>query len=411
MNEEARQQCQAQTKASVQCKNRAVIGSEYCYLHQPASPDSGNGRVGEDDASSANLSDRELRKRLIAELNDLIRRVQALFPDYTPPAFSPEGIFGVINRGSQAIEPGILTSLMKRLRRSINEDLLDIETWKGIWYMVNYTIEYQGDILKRRMKGDYETDSWGLDWEFLEAVRPFLDFMYKYYWRVETTGIENIPDYESALLVSNHSGQFPWDGAMIMAVALNEHPAQRLVRFLYSEWYSTIPFVSAFLAKLGHVMGSVENGTQLLEEGEIVGIFPEDFSSLSKGFRNRYQLGRFHHGEYMKLALEYQKPIIPVSVVGAEESYISLGNSSFMARLFGVPYFPISMRFPWFGLLGIIPLPSKWFIDVGTPIDMKNFDAESTADPVQVSMLVDNVRETIQQMVNRRLGQRDSIYY
>lgn len=410
MNDEARQKCLALTKTSVQCKNWAEIGSEYCYRHQTASPDSINERNDKADASSTSFSDRELRKRLISELDELIRRIQALFPDYTPPAFSPEAMFNLIDRKSQVNGPGIHSSIMNRIRRSLNEDFLDAETWKGIWYMVNYTIEYQTDILKRRMKGDYEIDSWGLDWEFLEAVRPFLDFMYKYYWRVETTGIENIPDYESALLISNHSGQFPWDGAMIMAAALNVHPAQRLVRFLYSDWYPTIPFISAFLVKMGHVVGTVDNATRLLDEGEVVGIFPEDFSSLSKSFKNRYRLGRFHHAEYVKLALENHRSIIPVSVVGAEESYISLGNSAMLASLFGVPYFPISMRFPWFGVLGIVPLPSKWYIDFGPPLELTDLDDESTLNPVQVSIVVDRVREIIQEMVNRRLAQRGSIY-
>jgi 1-acyl-sn-glycerol-3-phosphate acyltransferase len=235
--------------------------------------------------------------------------------------------------------------------------------------------------------------------------------MYKYYWRVKITGIEHIPDYEGAILVSNHSGQFPWDGAMIMTASLNEHPAQRLVRFLHSDWYPSLPFISSLLVKMGQVVDSVENGTRLLEEGEVIGVFPEGLGSLGKGFRNRYRLGRFEETTFAKLALKTGSWIIPVSVVGAEETYISLGKSRSLARLFKVPNFPVTMRFPWFGLFGMVPLPSKWYIDFGPPIDLNEFGEGAPEDPTVIATLADRVRETIQDMVRQRLENRGSIFY
>jgi 1-acyl-sn-glycerol-3-phosphate acyltransferase len=308
------------------------------------------------------------------------------------------------------LPPWMRLGILKKLRASVNEDLLDAETWKGVWYMVNYTLEYQSDILKRRLSGDYETDEWGLDWEFLEAVRPFFDFLYKIYWRVQTTGMEHIPDYERALLVSNHSGQLPWDGSMIMMAVLNEHPAQRLVRNLYANWFPTLPFLSAMFVKMGQAMASVENGTRLLEQEELVGVFPEGYKGVGKLYKDRYKLARFGRGGFVKMALKTQAPMIPVSVVGAEETYIAVAQSSLMAKLTGFPYFPISLRFPWLGLLGVIPLPSKWYIDFGEPIPMDSYEPDAAENLVVVSQLTDQVRNVVQEMIHTRLKQRRSVF-
>jgi len=403
--------CEAITKAATQCKNKAEPGSVTCRVHRSSATKSNNGRSDEERIAGQNLSDRELRGRLMVELDDLINRVQAISPEYSPPPFSPEKMVDFMDDQGEDVDPSFRLALLKRLRGSINEDILDIETWKGAWYMVNYTLEYQGDIIKRRLKGDYETDEWGLDWEFVEAVRPFLDFMYKVYWRVETTGIEHIPDYERALLVGNHSGQLPWDGAMIMTALLNEHPAQRLVRNLYANWFPSLPFLSAILVKMGQALGSVDNGVKLLEQDELVGVFPEGYKGVGKLFRNRYKLARFGRGGFVEMALNTQAPIIPVAIVGAEETYVTLGRSSTLARLTGFPYFPISLRFPWLGLLGVVPFPTKWYIDFGQPIPMDDYGPDAAMNLTLVSQLTDQVRNVIQEMVNNRLEQRRAIFY
>lgn len=413
------EQCIAQTKSGSRCKNKAQDDSEYCYVHQPAaSSQSANGRAAEEPTPSVEeipveeeLTEQELRKRLMQELDGLIYRMQKVMPEYTPPPFSPERMVELMDKQSEKLPAWMRLGILKRLRSSINEDLLDAETWKGAWYMVNYTLEYQGDILKRRFSGDYETDEWGLDWEFLEAVRPFFDFLYKFYWRVQTTGIEHIPDYDRALLVSNHSGQLPWDGSMIMMAVLNEHPAQRLVRNLYANWFPTLPFLSAMFVKMGQAMASVENGTRLLEQEELVGVFPEGYKGVGKLFKDRYKLARFGRGGFVKMALKTQAPIIPVSVVGAEETYIAVGKSNLMARLTGFPYFPISLRFPWLGMLGVIPLPSKWYIDFGEPIPMDSYEPDAAENLVVVSQLTDQVRNVVQEMIYDRLNQRRSVFY
>ncbi|HSG17612.1 MAG TPA: lysophospholipid acyltransferase family protein [Anaerolineae bacterium] len=403
--------CVAITKAGSQCKNLATTGSDYCHIHRPVTISAADGRPPTGPLPNGAISDERLRQQLMTELDNLIRRVKALSPEYETPEFTHRRMVDLADEQADSMAPDVSLGILERLRSAVNKDLLDAETWKGMWYMVNYTLEYQSDIVRRRFKGDYETDGWGLDWEFLEAVRPFLDFMYKLYWRVETTGIENIPDYDRALLVSNHSGQLPWDGAMIMTAILNEHPAQRLVRNLYANWFPSLPFLSAALVKMGQALASVENGTRLLEQDELVGVFPEGYKGVGKLFKDRYKLARFGRGGFVKMALKTQAPIIPVSVVGAEETYISLAKSPTLARLTGFPYFPISPRFPWLGPLGAIPWPTKWYIDFGEPISLDAHGPDAADDVVLVSQLTDQVRNIVQEMIGFRLSQRRSVIY
>jgi 1-acyl-sn-glycerol-3-phosphate acyltransferase len=405
-------QCQALTRSGQRCKKNAQPGTAYCYIHQVAGerpPAAQTEPLAAEIPVEEELSERELRRRLVEELDALIARVQKLMPDYQPPAYSPQKIAQALEEGEDRLPPGLRLGIMKRLRGAIKEDLLDAETWKGMWYMVNYTLEYQSDIVKRRLTGDYETDEWGLDWEFLEIVRPFLDFLYKFYWRVETTGMEHIPDYERAILVSNHSGRVPWDGAMIMTAVLNEHPAQRLVRNLYSSWIPALPFWSAVLVKVGQTLASVENGTRLLEQDELVGVFPEGHKGAAKRFKDRYRLARFSQGGFVSMALKTRSPMIPVAVVGAEEAYAGLAQTDILARLTSSP-FPVSARYPWLELLGAIPLPARWYIDVGEPIPTEGYGPDDSDDPVLVSQLADQLRNVVQEMVFERLAQRRSVF-
>jgi 1-acyl-sn-glycerol-3-phosphate acyltransferase len=275
--------------------------------------------------------------------------------------------------------------------------------------MVNYTLQYNADLVKRRFTGEYDTDEWGLDWEFLDVVRPFFAFLYKIYWRVETTGVEQIPVEGRTVLVSNHSGQLPWDGTMITTAVMTEHPAQRLVRPLYADWFASWPFVSAWLVRMGQSLATVENGKRLLEQEEVVAVFPEGYKGLSKTYRERYRLARFDEMDFVKMALATGSPVIPISVVGAEETYLTLAQSQTMSRLTRSPYFPISPTFPWLGLLGMTPLPTKWTIDFGEPIPMSDYGPDDAGNLVLISQITDQVRHTIQDMVQRRLAQRRSV--
>jgi 1-acyl-sn-glycerol-3-phosphate acyltransferase len=385
---------------------------------EPASGNEWGGETGGTDVGAQsetppeaeNLDDEELRLHLAEELGRLIERVRAATPDYTPPPFSAKRLLRLIEQNLMRFSPEMRLGILEKLRQGVSQDLFDLDTWRGVWYMINYSIEYQADILKRRLTGQYETDEWGLDTEVLQAIKPFFDFMYKTYWRVETTGMENIPAEGRALLVCNHSGQLPWDGSMIGTAVLNEHPGQRLVRSLYGDWLPTLPFVSSIFVKLGQVLANEENGVRLLEQDQLVAVFPEGYKGIGKLFKDRYRLARFGRGGFIRMALKAGSPVIPVSVVGAEETYISLAKSDTIARMIHFPYFPISPTFPWFGLLGFIPLPTKWYIDFGEPIHLGEGGAEAARDITLVSQLTDQVRNSVQQLIYTRLAQRRSIF-
>lgn len=397
--------CKALTRSGQSCKNHVVPGSEYCRVHQ-----AGRERIAPG-STEAEIPDQALREQLLAELDALAARLQATMPGYTPPPFSPKGLLALMSANLEKFSPDVGLGILKKLQGATGKELFDLDTWKGMWYMLNYTLEYQSDVLKRRLTGEYETDEWGLDRELLDVVLPFFQFMYAKYWRVETTGIESIPNEGRALLVANHSGQLPWDGAMVATAVLSEHPGQRLVRSLYATWFPTLPFVSSTLVRLGQVLATEENGIRLLEQDELVAVYPEGYKGVGKLFKERYRLARFGRGGFIKMALQTGTPIIPVSVVGAEESYISLAKSNLLARITGFPYFPISPTWPWLGPVGFIPLPTKWHIDFGEPMPMDGYGPAAANNLVLVSQLTDQVRNVVQGMIYSRLAQRRSVLW
>jgi 1-acyl-sn-glycerol-3-phosphate acyltransferase len=300
--------------------------------------------------------------------------------------------------------------VVHRLRAALKVNVFDPDVWKGAWYMLNYTVKYNADMIKRHFTGDYDTDEWGLDWELLDAVRPFFSFMYKAYWRVETSGIDNIPIEGRALMAANYSGQLPWDGTMVSTAVLSEHPAQRLVRTLYADWYARLPFLSSWLSRMGQALATEDNGLRLLEQDALVAVYPEGYQGATKLYRDRYKLARFGDGGFVQIALRSQAPIIPVSVVGGEETYIVLGSSRVLTQATGLPAFPITPTFPWLGLLGLVPLPTKWFIDFGEPISMNGYDPRDADNLVLVAQVNDQVRNLVQEMIYNRLAKRKSVF-
>lgn len=261
-----------------------------------------------------------------------------------------------------------------------------------------------------RLRGNYAVDEFGLDPEFRQAVMPFFNFMYDSWWRVTMHGVENVPTSGRALLVSNHSGVLPWDGAMIFTGLEKTMKPPRLARALVANWFPTLPFLSIFLTKTGQVMASHQNGERLLESDELVVVFPEGYKGVGKLYRDRYNLARFGRGGFIRMALKTGAPIIPVAVTGAEETYPMVYNAKWLAKMIGFPYFPVTLTFPWLGLLGFIPLPSKWHIDIGEPIVLPDVDERAMANPVTVARLTEQVRSTIQGMLYSRLRERTTIF-
>ncbi|MFV9503075.1 MAG: lysophospholipid acyltransferase family protein [Oscillochloridaceae bacterium umkhey_bin13] len=292
------------------------------------------------------------------------------------------------------------------------KDYLDPDFWQGIGMVLRYQVDEQINFVKRRLNGEYSTDPYGMDREMIEVARPFVNFMYYTWWRVQAYGVENVPAEGRALLVSNHSGVLPWDGAMIAAAIAEDHPDKidRVMRSLHLNWFSSLPFVAPALAALGQVPGLPENAINLLENEELVCVFPEGLKGVGKLYKDRYKLARFGRGGFVQAAIRAHAPIIPVAVVGAEEIYPMLANAEPVAKILGMPYFPITPFFPWLGPLGVIPLPTRWSVTFCEPLRTDMYDPSEADDPLTVLGLSEMVRNTIQETIDARLNQRSSVF-
>jgi 1-acyl-sn-glycerol-3-phosphate acyltransferase len=223
-------------------------------------------------------------------------------------------------------------------------------------------------------------------------------------------GVRNVPSHGRALLVANHAGVLPWDATMMSVALLREHPLPRYPRFLVLNWAFSLPWVSVGMRKLGGVAASPYNALRLLEQDELVAVFPEGAKGAGKGFGQRYRLQRFGRGGFVEIALRTGAPIVPVAIVGSEEIYPKVGDARLLAKLIGAPYFPITPTFPALGPLGLVPLPSKWRIEFCEPIPTAHFGPEAAEDRTFVFELSEQIRATIQAKVYDNLVARGSAF-
>jgi 1-acyl-sn-glycerol-3-phosphate acyltransferase len=266
-------------------------------------------------------------------------------------------------------------------------------------------------FVRRRITGEYEIDEFGYDRELADKVlnaplRP----IYSRWFRVETRGLENIPDDGGALVVANHSGTIALDSLMTSLALLDHHPARRQLRMLGAHLVFSTPVIGDFARKSGSTLACAPDAERLLNKGELVGVWPEGFKGVGKPYSERYKLQRFGRGGFVSAALRTKSPIIPCAIVGAEETYPIIANAKTLARIMGLPYFPITPTFPLLGPLGLVPLPSKWIIEFGEPIYTDGYPDDAADDPMLVFNLTDQVRETIQQTLYKLLVQRRSVF-
>lgn len=254
-------------------------------------------------------------------------------------------------------------------------------------------------------------DDFGLDPRFEELVSPLFEFMYNSWWRVEVTGLENIPAQGRALIVANHSGMLPWDGGMIKYAVRQHHPAHREVRPLVEDFVYHFPFLGALMARMGGVRACQENAQRLLEKDELTVVFPEGVKGISKLYRYRYQLQRFGRGGFVKLCLRTGANIIPTAVVGAEEIHPIIGRADFLARPLNLPVVPITPTLPFLGPLGLIPFPTKWFIVFGRPIDLRQYGPAALDDELLINRITADVRTQIQELIYEQLKKRKSVFF
>jgi 1-acyl-sn-glycerol-3-phosphate acyltransferase len=261
------------------------------------------------------------------------------------------------------------------------------------------------DFALRRLQGGYEVDEFGFDPELNSAVlMPAALALYQHWFEIQMRGVRHVPAHGSALVVANHSGVLPVDAVMLQAGIYAEHPQRRNLRLLGADMIYSVPVLASLARRSGHTRADPAQAQQLLAAGELVGVFPEGFKGIGKPFSHRYRLQRFGRGGFARTAMQTGVPIIPCAIVGAEEIYPMIGNSEPLARALRLPYFPLTPLFPWLGLLGAVPLPSRWIIEFCEPVTAGSADADP--EEPAVAKLADQVRDTIQDRLDVLVAER-----
>lgn len=247
-------------------------------------------------------------------------------------------------------------------------------------------------------------DQWGFNPEAAKRYYTLGKWIWTYF-RPQVHGIENIPDGR-VLLIPNHSGQFPLDGMVTAMACLLKGQPPRVVRSMAERWFPTLPFINLAFSRSGVVVGDPINCKNLLEADNAILVFPEGARGCGKPWARRYQLEKFGRG-FMRLALQTNTPIVPIAIIGAEESIPSMFSAGPLARLVGAPYFPVPPHLPLLGPLAYLPLPTQFHIHFGTPL---RFDGPFDDEDEVIEENVTVVRDTVQDMVNRGLTLRESVF-
>lgn len=297
--------------------------------------------------------------------------------------------------GARKRQPNIARVAKRAVRRIYEDRLLDDETLARI------------EALGRRdTLSKYGYDPFGFSPEFLVWVVPLVAWLYRRYFRVEAIDVDNVPD-GPVLLIANHSGQLPIDGMMIVMSVLLDRSEPRSVRSMVERFVPTLPIVSWFFARAGQIVGTRDNFRRLVAQGEAILVFPEGVRGINKTYDKAYQLQGFGLG-FMRLALENNLPIVPVSVVGAEEQAPSLYDFKALGKMLGMPAFPITPTFPLLGPAGLVPYPAKYRIYFGEPIE---FTGDPDDEDRVIQEKVDRVKDAINTMIQRGLRERKSIFF
>jgi 1-acyl-sn-glycerol-3-phosphate acyltransferase len=251
---------------------------------------------------------------------------------------------------------------------------------------------------------EYGYDSFGMEPQYARNLLVSGAFLYRYYFRVETHGIENVPS-KRVLLIANHAGNtLPFDGGLLGTAMLLEAEPPRMCRAMAEFFLPRIPWYSEMIHRVGAVVGTPENCAQLLEREEAIMVFPEGHRGFIKPYSKAYQLQRFGTG-FVRLALQTNTPIVPVGIVGSEEQSPGLTDARWLGRLIGAPAFPITVGFPLFGLLGYLPLPVKYRIRFGEPI---LFSGDAQEEDAAIQEKVDTVKDQIALLLEEGLAERSN---
>lgn len=338
-------------------------------------------------------------RALEARLDGMIRESETLVDEPEPPSIREQVSFAareVVDRFAAPVErPGSDDGgVVDAVRELLSSD---------------YYLRQWGRLGMRNRSE--EVDDFGLDPVYESRFIPLFDFLYDRYFRVECEGIEHVPPAGPTLVVANHSGTIPLDGLMLRTCFRREHPAGRELRWLAEDFVYYLPFIGAFMSRIGAVRACQENAERLLGRGELVAVFPEGVKGIGKLYRDRYRLQRFGRGGFIRLCLRTSTPLVPCAIVGAEETSPMLYRDERVSRALGLPYLPVTPTFPWLGPAGLIPAPTKWKMIFGEPLSFQTHGPEAAEDDVLVGRLAEQVRASIQQLIDRALEERRSIWF
>jgi len=257
------------------------------------------------------------------------------------------------------------------------------------------------------------------DWGRSERVEGFFDrtlveFYYRYWFRTEVEGIENVPAEGGALLVSNHSGALPPDAAIIAKSIREEHPEPRPLYITVEHFFKGYPGFSMLIPKIGCVAAHPANVHRLLyDERQLVLVFPEGRKGTEKLYKDRYRLRRFGRGGFVEAAMRAESKLVPVCVVGAEEAQPIFAHIGALQKLTRLIYFPVTPTFPWLGPLGMLAyLPAKFKIRFLEPIDTVELGgAEAAQDKALVQTVAQEIRARIQENLDEMVARRRSVWF
>jgi 1-acyl-sn-glycerol-3-phosphate acyltransferase len=244
-------------------------------------------------------------------------------------------------------------------------------------------------------------DPFGLDVDTIERALPAMLALYRWWFRVRSEGHEHLPRRGGAILVANHGGLLPFDGAMAVLDVLLHSDPPRILRPLVARFVRELPLVRDFYAGTGPVIGTRENFRRLLERRELVLVFPEGVAGIRKTMPDRYRVQHFHRG-FVEEAVRLGVPVIPVAIVGPDDQAPILYDVKAIARWLGLPAFPITPTFPWLGPLGLLPYPVRYRIVYGEPLALhEQAPPEAASDRARMEEMAARVRLTVQHLLDR----------
>ena len=252
-------------------------------------------------------------------------------------------------------------------------------------------------------------DRFGMDARFAERLAPLVEFFYSTWWRTHVRGISSVPASGPAVIVANHAGVLPWDAFVLRHALRRDHPAHRELRPLLDDRECDVPVFGAAAVRSGAVRASPEAAERILSAGDLVGVFPEGSAGARKPWRDRYTLVRFGRGGFVKVALRARAPIVPCAIVGSEEAAAGISRTGWLAERLGVPLLQANPALR-LAPAALLPLPSRWSLRFGEPIEVAGHGPAAAEDPAVVNALAERARAAVQSMLDEDVAARSSVF-